>query len=168
MFSKNKNHIDTRVKREDKKPGKDENRGPVDIQELLKAKINEYSERGKKPQYINHEFQDYGYRLALRLGEEKKKSMYIKLAKIVPRALIEDSAAFATDYPHAKNKGKLFLWKLGTLMDDYRIKHPDFVLPSLRNIVSGRGGSKSKTKAQTKESSKKPVKKSNQINLIEL
>lgn len=65
--------------------------------------------------YISREFQDYGYRLAVDLGEESRKAMYIKLAKNKPRGLLEKARSYVIDYPHAKNKGKLFLWKLKQL-----------------------------------------------------
>ncbi len=65
--------------------------------------------------YISQEFQDYGYRLAVDLGEESRKAMYIKLAKNKPRALLEKARSYVIDYPKAKNRGKLFLWKLKQL-----------------------------------------------------
>lgn len=65
-----------------------------------------------KQHYISQEFQDYGYRLAVDLGEESRKAMYIKLAKTKPRDVLERARSYVVDYPNAKNKGKLFLWKL--------------------------------------------------------
>ena len=65
--------------------------------------------------YISQEFQDYGYRLAVELGEESRKAMYIKLAKEKPRTLLEQARTYVVDYPHAKHRGKLFLWKLKDL-----------------------------------------------------
>ncbi len=80
------------------------------------VKDPEYQERLKnKKAYISREFQDYGYRLALKLGDLKHKSLYIKLAKETPRALLEQAYSFAVDYPNAKNKGRLFMWKLKQL-----------------------------------------------------
>jgi hypothetical protein len=69
----------------------------------------------EKQKYISREFQDYGYRLAVDLGEESRKAMYIKLAKTKPRDLLERARSYVIDYPQAKNKGKLFLWKLKQL-----------------------------------------------------
>jgi len=69
----------------------------------------------EKQRYITQEFQDYGYRLACELGEESRKAMYIKLAKNKPRALLEQARSYVVDYPNAKNKGKLFLWKIKDL-----------------------------------------------------
>lgn len=76
--------------------------------------IKRLDEEDKK-KYISQEFQDYGYRLACELGEESRKAMYIKLAKSKPRQLLEQARTYVVDYPNAKNKGKLFLWKLKDL-----------------------------------------------------
>ena len=65
--------------------------------------------------YISREFQDFGYRLAVDLDDLPHTSLYIKLAKTVPRALLEQARAFAVDADHAKSKGKLFMWKVGEL-----------------------------------------------------
>lgn len=65
--------------------------------------------------YVTREFQDYGYRLACEMGEEQKKSMYIKLAKTVDRAILERARSFVADAKEVKNKGKLFLWMVGKL-----------------------------------------------------
>lgn len=67
--------------------------------------------------YITQEFQDYGYQLAERLGDLKYKSLYIKLAKTHPRALLERAYSFVVDYPNATNKGKIFMWKLKQLKE---------------------------------------------------
>lgn len=69
----------------------------------------------EKQRYISREFQDYGYRLACEMGEESRKSMYIKLAKTKPRVLLEQARSYVVDYPNAKNRGKLFLWKIKDL-----------------------------------------------------
>lgn len=80
------------------------------LQQLLK----DYSldDKGK---YISREFQDYGYRLAMEMGEEKNKSLYIKLAKIEDRNLLEKARAFVKDARNVQNRGKLFLWALKKL-----------------------------------------------------
>ena len=65
--------------------------------------------------YITQEFQDYGYRLACEMGEEKKKSMYIKMAKKESRAVLERARSFVLDAPNVKHKGKLFLWAVGKI-----------------------------------------------------
>lgn len=82
-----------------------------DLSKLLAGRIDP----GEKQRYISREFQDYGYRLACEMGEEHRKAMYIKLAKNKPRALLERARSYVVDYPNAKNKGKLFLWKIKDL-----------------------------------------------------
>lgn len=64
---------------------------------------------------ITKEFQDYGYRLALELDDEKSKSLYIKLAKTVDRPLLEKARTFVKDATNVKHRGKLFMWVLGKL-----------------------------------------------------
>jgi hypothetical protein len=65
--------------------------------------------------HITREFQDYGYRLACEFGEEKKKSMYIKLAKTVDRKILERARTFVLDAQKVNNRGKLFMWAVGKL-----------------------------------------------------
>lgn len=67
--------------------------------------------------YITKEFQDYGYRLAERLGDLKHKALYIKIAKTYSREIIEKVYSFTIDYPNAKSKGKIFMWKLKQLKE---------------------------------------------------
>ena len=64
---------------------------------------------------ITKEFQDYGYRLALELNDEKSKALYIKLAKTVDRPLMEKARTFVKDANNVKHKGKLFMWVLGKI-----------------------------------------------------
>lgn len=67
-----------------------------------------------KNKFISREFQDYGYRLAAELGDLKHKSLYIKLAKTVDRAILEACKRFVMD-SNADNKGALFMWKMKEL-----------------------------------------------------
>jgi len=64
--------------------------------------------------YISREFQKYGYDLAMELGDLKHKSLYIKLAKDTPRAILENARCFVKD-ARARSKARLFMWKLGEL-----------------------------------------------------
>ena len=64
--------------------------------------------------YVSREFQTFGLRLAEELDDYKHKSLYIKLAKTVDRAILEKALAFCVD-SKAKNKGALFMWKLAQL-----------------------------------------------------
>lgn len=68
-----------------------------------------------KKKYITQEFQDYGYRLALELGDEKNKSLYIKLAKEEDRKLLEQAKTFVKDAHQVRSKAKLFMWALAKL-----------------------------------------------------
>ena len=64
--------------------------------------------------YISQEFQDFGYRLAMELGDLKHKALYMKLAKKEDRVLLEKALSFVKD-AGAKNPGALFMWKLKDL-----------------------------------------------------
>lgn len=88
------------------------------IKELLKDKAQYTKKLVDKHKYVTKEFQDFGYRLALKLGDLPRVSMYIKLAKLRERALLEQALSFASDYPNAKNKGRLFMWKLKQLEEE--------------------------------------------------
>ncbi|HEX8965526.1 MAG TPA: hypothetical protein VF820_03795 [Patescibacteria group bacterium] len=67
-----------------------------------------------KDKYVSREFQAYGVHLAESLNDTKHKSLYIKLAKTMPRILLEKALSFAID-SNARNKGALFMWKLKQL-----------------------------------------------------
>lgn len=64
--------------------------------------------------YISREFQKYGIYLAETLDDYKHKALYIRLAKTVPRAILEKALTFVKD-AHANNKGRLFMWKMKEL-----------------------------------------------------
>ncbi len=65
--------------------------------------------------FISREFQDYGYRLAAELNDLKHKSLYIKLAKELPRVILEQARSFVMDAQTARSKPKLFMWKVQQL-----------------------------------------------------
>jgi len=67
-----------------------------------------------KDKYISREFQAFGVHLSESLNDTKHKSLYIKLAKTMPRIMLEKALSFAVD-SSAKNKGALFMWKLQQL-----------------------------------------------------
>lgn len=69
----------------------------------------------EEDKYISHEFQQYGYDLAVELGDLKHTALYIKIAKTTPRTLIENARSFVKDAPNVKSKGRLFMWKLKEL-----------------------------------------------------
>ncbi len=64
--------------------------------------------------YISREFQSYGIYLAETLNDYKHKSLYIRLAKTVPRAILEKAMSFVKD-ANATSKPKLFMWKMKEL-----------------------------------------------------
>jgi len=68
--------------------------------------------------YISREFQDYGYRLAEELDDLKHKSLYIKLAREIPRPLLEKARVFVKDAVGVRNRSRLFMWKLKQLKDE--------------------------------------------------
>lgn len=68
-----------------------------------------------RDKYISQEFQKYGYDLAQELGDPKNVSLYIKLAKITPRGILETARNFIKDAYKVKSKPALFLWKLSQL-----------------------------------------------------
>jgi predicted RecB family nuclease len=70
---------------------------------------------GKKKGYVTKEYQSYGAWLAHQLNDKQRISMYIKWAKEKPRSLLESAYRFTADYPHARNKSKLFMWKVKEL-----------------------------------------------------
>lgn len=64
--------------------------------------------------YISREFQSFGIYLAEELGDLQHKALYIRLAKTVPRAILEKALSFVKD-ANAKSKGRLFMWKMKKL-----------------------------------------------------
>ena len=68
-----------------------------------------------RPKNISHEFQMFGVYLAESLDDTKRYSLYIKLAKQLPRQTLEEALNFTKGYYRAKNKAKVFMWKLTQL-----------------------------------------------------
>ena len=64
--------------------------------------------------YISREFQKYGIYLAEALDDHKHKSLYIRLAKNVPRAILEKALTFVKD-ARARSRARLFMWKMKEL-----------------------------------------------------
>lgn len=67
-----------------------------------------------KDKYLSREYQAYGVHLAQKLADTQHKSLYIKMAKTLPRAVLEEALRFVSD-SNAKKKGALFMWKLKEL-----------------------------------------------------
>ncbi|OGG24006.1 hypothetical protein A3A79_02305 [Candidatus Gottesmanbacteria bacterium RIFCSPLOWO2_01_FULL_43_11b] len=64
--------------------------------------------------YISREFQAYGIYLAEELRDYKHRSLYIRLAKTIPRAILEKALSFVKD-ARPKSRARLFMWKLKKL-----------------------------------------------------
>lgn len=61
--------------------------------------------------YISREFQTFGMYLTQKLGDERRKALYMKLAKTLPRPTLLEALRFVID-SKARNKAALFMWKL--------------------------------------------------------
>ncbi len=85
----------------------------------IKSLLKNYNTNDKF-KYVTREFQDYGYRIAAELNDLKHKSLYIKLAKETDRNMMEEAFAFAKHYNGAKNKGRIFMWKLKELKNEQK------------------------------------------------
>jgi len=64
--------------------------------------------------YISREFQSFGVHLTEKLEDKRRKSLYMKLAKTLPRPILEEALRFVVD-SRARNKAALFMWKLKQL-----------------------------------------------------
>lgn len=78
------------------------------IKDILK-KFNPLEDK-----YVSREFQTFAIYLSKRLGDEKRKSLYMRLAKTIPRPVLEEALRFCID-SNARSKGALFMWKLKDL-----------------------------------------------------
>lgn len=70
------------------------------------------SKRFQEIKNVSREYQSYGVWLAEKLDDLGHKSLYIKLARDVKRSALAKAYSFAIDYPEAKSKAKIFMWKL--------------------------------------------------------
>jgi len=61
--------------------------------------------------YVSREFQTFGIQLADKLQDSRRKSLYIKMSKELPRPVLEEALRFVID-SKARSKGALFMWKL--------------------------------------------------------
>ena len=64
--------------------------------------------------YISREFQAYGIYVSEELHDYKHKAIYIRLAKTVPRAILEKALNFVKA-TNARSPARLFMWKLAKL-----------------------------------------------------
>ena len=94
-----------------------EDTSPKKQQELFNTKQFEKKKFpfSKKAKYMTKEYQSYGMRLAGKLDDSKRASMYIKWAKEKDRSVLERAYSFTIDYPNAKDKSRIFMWKVKEL-----------------------------------------------------
>jgi hypothetical protein len=129
------------------------------ISDLIKDPKKFADDLKSRHKYVTQEFQDYGYRLAVKLGDTKNASMYIKMAKERERALLEQALSFTIDYPNAKSKPRLFLWKLKQLQDERDKKLGKMVKPSVKK-AGKKSSRKAKDNKKSSESKKNGEKRS--------
>jgi hypothetical protein len=86
-----------------------DDKGPQSVKDILS------SFNWNEDKYISREFQDYGYNLAEQLNDLDHKALYIKMAKELPRGILERARNFVKDANHVKNPGRLFMWKVKEL-----------------------------------------------------
>ena len=80
----------------------------------IKTAISETKFKNR-PKNLAYEFQEYGVYLAESLGDTKHYSLYIKLAKELDRKILNEALNYTKGYYNAKNKGKVFMWRLKQL-----------------------------------------------------
>lgn len=67
-----------------------------------------------KDKYISREYQAFGVYLSEKLEDEGRKGLYIKMAKHLPRVVLEEALRYVID-SNARRKAALFMWKLKDL-----------------------------------------------------
>lgn len=80
--------------------------------------LDSYKVDNDKQRRISREWQDYAYRLALELDDKAHTSLYMRLVKNTPRPILEEARIFVKGALNAKNKGRLFMWKVKELKTD--------------------------------------------------
>lgn len=87
---------------------------PTSIADSL---LNYQDTLAKRQKYIKNEFQAFGLELAQELNDWKKRAIYIRLAKTVPRPILESALMFVRDQTQGqiKSPARLFMWKLKEL-----------------------------------------------------
>ncbi len=78
------------------------------VKDILK-KFNPLEDR-----YVSREFQAFGVYLAKKLQDERRKALYIKFSKTIPRPVLEQALRYVID-ANARNRAALFMWKLKDL-----------------------------------------------------
>ena len=78
----------------------------------IKGVLNKFDPH--KDRFVSREFQKYAYDLAMELGDQEHMAIYMRLAKTVPRHILERARSFVKD-ANAKSPPRLFLWKIKQL-----------------------------------------------------
>lgn len=86
----------------------------------VKSVLSKFDPR--EDRYISREFQKYAYDLAEELGDLEHKAIYMRLAKTVPRHILEKARYFVKDAGNVKSPAKLYMWKLAQLRKELREK----------------------------------------------
>lgn len=94
---------------------KDSQQELFDVNQLQTNPQKMFGDKGK---YVSTEYQRYGLRIAGKLDDKARITMYIKWAKTKPRAILETALSFVSDYPNAGTKYKLFMWKVKQLENE--------------------------------------------------
>lgn len=89
------------------------------------GQIIDETKHPSRPKNLSTEFQVYGVYLAESLNDTKHYSLYIKLAKVYPRALLDEALTFTKGYTRAKSKAKVFMWRLSQLKKEATLKTPE-------------------------------------------
>lgn len=102
-------------------------RRELSVEKLSKTLANKKTKE-ERPIFAKFEFQDYGLRLAKDLSDNRRKSLYIKLAKEEKREFLEKARSFTVDYAKAKSRARLFMWALTQLKKRGRIdQDPEWI-----------------------------------------
>ena len=87
--------------------------------------IIEQTQNVKRATNISREFQMFGVYLADSLDDQKHISLYIKLAKTYDRGLLEEALSYVKGSSTVKSKGRLFMWKVKQMKDEFTKKTMD-------------------------------------------
>lgn len=75
--------------------------------------------------YISREYQSFGVHLSEKLQDPRRKALYIKMSRDIPRSVLEEALRFVVD-SKARSKGALFMWKLRQMnvFEKYKLQAP--------------------------------------------
>lgn len=100
------------------------------------AAILDERQNPDRPKNLSTEFQVYGVYLAESLSDTKHYSLYIKLAKQYDRGLLDEALTYTKGYLTAKNKARVFMWRLKQLRDEKKLKLTESTLLVNENLKS--------------------------------